>query len=172
MLWSTEGALRINDPVVTEQDPEPGSEAAWLGQRREMAMELEVAIVKCAEVSWVTSDLLKSFSAGAEEKAVQNALVLQCQRSQFTRQGEHRVDVARRQQFSFALLERAQACVALASWAMPVAARVIGDGSMPAIRAPITMAAECGGAAAHDRNAARRCRTATISRSESCCSLA
>jgi hypothetical protein len=30
----------------------------------------------CAEVSWVTSDLLESFSAGAEEKAVQDALVL------------------------------------------------------------------------------------------------
>jgi hypothetical protein len=38
----------------------------------------------CAELSRITSDLLKSLSAGAEEKAVQDALVLQCQGSQFT----------------------------------------------------------------------------------------
>ena len=61
------------------------------------------------------------------------------------------MDVARGQQLPFALLEPAQARVALASWAMPVAARVIGDGSVPAVRASITMPAQGSGAATRDR---------------------
>ena len=46
------------------------------------------------------------------------------------------------QQLAFALLEPAQAGVALASWAMPVAARVIGDGGMPAVRALVAVATQ------------------------------
>ena len=59
--------------------------------------------------------------------------------------------VASGQQLPFTLLEPAQAGVALASWAMPVAARVIGDGSVSAVRALIAMAAQCSGATARDR---------------------
>jgi len=202
---------------VTEQASEPSSEAAWLGQRCEMAVEMEVAIVErslqpceelaaedaaehldgkeerparsdpacvvrseaaggdhavdmwmvlealvpgvehaeeadlCAEVPWVTSNLLQRRGAGVEEKAVDHSLVLKCQRSQFTRQREHGVDVARRQQLWFALLKPAQASVALASRAMPVAARVIGDGGISATGALIAVAAERGGAATYDR---------------------
>lgn len=61
------------------------------------------------------------------------------------------MDVASGQKLPFALLEPAQAGVALTSWAMPVAARVIGDGSMPTVSALIAMTAQCGGAAARDR---------------------
>jgi hypothetical protein len=46
VLWSAEWSLRIDHPIVTEQASEPGSEAAWLSQRFEMAMELKVAIVE------------------------------------------------------------------------------------------------------------------------------
>ena len=46
VLWSAEWTLRIDDPIVTEQASEPSSEAAWLGQRCEMAVEMEVAIVE------------------------------------------------------------------------------------------------------------------------------
>ena len=51
------------------------------------------------------------------------------------------MDIARGQQLAFALLEPADAGVALASRAVPVAARVIGDGGVPAAGALIAMAA-------------------------------
>ena len=40
MFGSAEGTLGVNDPVVTEQDSEPRGEAAWLGERCEVAVEL------------------------------------------------------------------------------------------------------------------------------------
>src|ERR1700720_5001974 len=56
------------------------------------------------------------------------------------------------QKFLFARLQPAQTRVRLASWAMPVAARVIGDGRrMSAGGTANAMAAQCGGAAACDR---------------------
>jgi hypothetical protein len=105
----------------------------------------------CPEMPRVASDLLESFRAGAKEQAVQDALVPERKRSQFTREREDSVDVASGQQFPLAVLEPAQAGVALASWAMPVAARVIGDGGVPAVSALIAMTAECSGAATRDR---------------------
>jgi len=105
----------------------------------------------CAEVPWIASDLQQRGPTGAEEQAVDQPLVLKRKRSQFTRGREHGVDVASGQQLPFALLEPAQAGVAQASWAVPVAARVIGDGGVPAVRAPIAMTAQGSGAAARDR---------------------
>jgi hypothetical protein len=46
MLRSAEGTLGVDDPVVTEQDPEPGCEAAWLSERCELTVELELALVE------------------------------------------------------------------------------------------------------------------------------
>ena len=78
-------------------------------------------------------------------------LVLQCERGQFARQSEDGMDVAGGQQFPLARLEPASARVALASWAMPVSARVVGDGGrMSAAGAAIAMSTERGGAAALD----------------------
>ncbi len=214
---SSEGRLGVDDPVVAEEASEPGSEAARLGERCEMAVELELAFAErgletgndlaaedtaehldgqeessarggparmvrresacgddavdmrmmleslvpgmehaeeadlCAEVPWIASDLQQRGRTGAEEQAVDQPLVLKREQSQFTREREHGVDVARGQQLPFALLEPAQAGVALASWAVPVAARVIGDSGVPAVRAPIAMTAQCGGTAARDR---------------------
>ncbi len=46
MFRPTEGALRVDDPVLTEQDSEPRCEAAWLSERCEVAVELEPAFVE------------------------------------------------------------------------------------------------------------------------------
>lgn len=46
VLRAAEGPLGVDDPVVTEQDSEPGGEAAWLGKRCEVTMELELAFVE------------------------------------------------------------------------------------------------------------------------------
>jgi hypothetical protein len=55
MFRSTEGAFGVDNPVVPEEEPEPGREAAWLGEMREMTMELELAF---AESSLQGSDEL------------------------------------------------------------------------------------------------------------------
>jgi hypothetical protein len=104
------------------------------------------------EVAGIASDLKQGCGAGLEEQVVDHALVLERKRCEFTRQGEDEVHVSGGQQFLFSCLEPAQTRVRLASWTMPVAARVIGDGRrISAGGAAIAMAAECGGAAACDR---------------------
>lgn len=47
---STERSLGVDHPAVTEQDSETGGEAAWLSERCEMSMELELAFMeRCLE---------------------------------------------------------------------------------------------------------------------------
>ena len=60
-----------------------------------------------SKVSRIASNLEQSGSTTAEQQAIDQSLVLQGQGSQFTRQREHRMDVARGQQLAFALLEPA-----------------------------------------------------------------
>ena len=61
------------------------------------------------------------------------------------------MDVERGQEFPLARLEPASARVALAARAVPVSARVVGDGScMSAAGAAIAMSAQRGSAAARD----------------------
>ena len=73
------------------------------------------------EVSRITCDLKQRGGTGTEQQAIDQPLVLQCKRSQFTRHGKNRMDVAGRQQLPFALLEPADAGVSLAPGAVPVA---------------------------------------------------
>ena len=103
------------------------------------------------EMPWIAGDFKQGLSAGVKEQVVDEPLVLQCERSQFPRQSEDGMDIASGQQFPFARLEPASARVALASWAMPVSARVVGDpGRMSAAGAAVAMPTQRGGAAAHD----------------------
>ncbi len=104
-----------------------------------------------AQVSRVACDLQQRGGAGPEQQAVDHLLVLQGKRSEFTRHREDRMDVAGRQQLAFALLEPADARVALALRAVPVAARVVGDDRMSAAGALVAMSAESSRAAACDR---------------------
>ncbi len=46
VFWSAEGPFGVDDPVVAEQDSEPGGEAAWFRERCEMAVELEPAFAE------------------------------------------------------------------------------------------------------------------------------
>ena len=61
------------------------------------------------------------------------------------------MDVAGRQQLALTLLEPADTGVALALRAVPVAARVVGDGRVSAAGALVAMAAESGRPTARDR---------------------
>src|ERR1700736_6530045 len=91
-----------------------------------------------SKMPWIAGDLKQGLSAGVKEQVVDEPLVLQCERGQFARQSKDRVDIASGQQFPFARLEPASARAALASWAMPVPARVVGDpGRMSAAGAAV-----------------------------------
>ncbi len=46
MFRATEWSLGVNDPVITEQQPEPGWEGSRFGEWDESAMELEPAFVE------------------------------------------------------------------------------------------------------------------------------
>ena len=218
VLGSAEGTLGVDDPVVTEQDSEPCSEAAWFRERCEVAVELQLAfterrletgeelaaedasehldrkeegaaradpagVIRCqsasgddavnmgmvlqtlvpgmehaeeadlrAQMPRIACDLEQRGGTGSKEQAIDHLLVLQCKRSQFTRHREDRVDVAGRQQLPLSLLEPADAGVALTLRAVPVAARVVGDGRVSAAEALVAVAAESGRPATRDRD--------------------
>ena len=155
--------LDRQEEAVARRDPMGvvGSEASGGGDAVDVGMMLESLVPGMehaeetdlrAEVAGIVSDLKQGRGTGLEEQAVDHALVLEREWSEFTRQGEDEVHVAGGQQFLFAGLEPAQTRVRLASWTMPVATRVIGDGRrMSTGRTSIAMAAESGGAAACDR---------------------
>ena len=92
------------------------------------------------------SDFEKGLGTGAKQEIVDDLLVLQDQRGQMTRKREDHMDVARREQLLAARCEPAVASPGLTLRAVPVAARVVGDGTMSAAGAFIEMAAERGGA--------------------------
>ena len=77
-----------------------------------------------SKVPWIASDLKQALSTGVKEQVVDEPLVLQGERSQFSRQSKDGMYIAGGQQLPFTCLKPAQARVALAPWAMPVAARV------------------------------------------------
>src|SRR6266446_5030851 len=101
-----------------------------------------------SKVPGIAGDLQQSCSTGVKQQVVDQPFILQCERSQFPRQSEDDVHVVRRQKFPFPRLKPAQARVALTLGAVPVTARVVGDGGrMSAVGTAITMSAQRGGAA-------------------------
>jgi hypothetical protein len=78
----------------------------------------------------IVSDFEKGFRTGAKQKVVDQLLVLQGQWCQLARQREDNMDVARREQLLATRCEPAVASPGLTLRAVPVAARVVGDGTM------------------------------------------
>ena len=103
-----------------------------------------------AEMFRIASNFQKRFRTGAKQQIVDDLLVLQSQWRQLTRQREDHMDVARREKFLATCCEPAVASARLTLRAVPVSARVVGDGAMPAAGAFIEMTAERGGATARN----------------------
>src|ERR1700692_1890248 len=85
-----------------------------------------------ADILRVASDLEQRGGTDTEEQVVQQSLVLQHECRQFMGQREHDMEVRHGQQLGGTRSQPSGACVALALGAVPVAARVIGDGLMSA----------------------------------------
>src|SRR5258708_23309788 len=101
-----------------------------------------------SEVAWIEGDRPQSCRTGVKQQVVDQPFILQCERSQFPRQGEDDVHVAGGQQLPFPRLEPAQAGVALTLGAGPVSARVVRDGSISPVPALSAMSPPTGGPAA------------------------
>ena len=91
-----------------------------------------------AEMFGIASDFEKGFRTGAEQEIVDDLLILQGQWCQLARQGEDNMDVARREQLAATCCEPAVASPGLTLRAVPIAARVVGDGAMSAERGGTT----------------------------------
>ena len=103
-----------------------------------------------AQVFRIGCDLQQGLRAGGEQQIVEQTRVLQSQHVEFVRHGEHDVEIAGVQEFAFPRRQPALARLRLALGAVPVSARVVGDGLMTASRTSIAMAAERSGAAAQN----------------------
>src|SRR5579863_3268023 len=132
-----------------------GGESAGGNHAMDMRVKLEFLIPGVqhaeeadlgAEVFGIACDFQKRLRTGAKQQIVDDLPVLQSQWRQLTRQCEDHVDVARREKFPATRCKPAVASACLALRAVPVAARVVGDGAMSAAGAFIEMAAERGGA--------------------------
>src|SRR5258708_21063527 len=100
-----------------------------------------------AEVPGIASELEQGRGAGVEQQVINQPLVLQGKCGQFAREGEDDMHVAGGEQLALAGFEPPHKGVALASWEMPITARIVGDGGMSAPGAPIAMSAHPSGAA-------------------------
>ena len=103
-----------------------------------------------AEVCGVGGNFDQSVGTGAEEQAVDHFFVLQCQRRQLMGEGEDDMSIGCGKQFRASRGQPTIASVVLTLWAVPVAAGIIGDGTMTAAGALVQMATHRGGATSHD----------------------
>src|SRR5271166_411411 len=104
-----------------------------------------------AQVSGIASHFEQGCGAGVEQQVVDELLVLQGEVCQFSRQRENDVHVGGGQQLALTCLQPAVAGIALALWAMPVSARVVGDGGrLSAAGTAIAVSAERSGTASGD----------------------
>ena len=131
-----------------------GNDAVTVGMKLQAlipAMEHAEEADLGSKVTRIAGDLQQCRGAGLKEQVIDKPLVLQCERGQFPRQCEDGVHIASGQQFAFARLEPASTRVALASWAMPISTRVVGDpGRMSAAGAAVSMSTQRSGAAARN----------------------
>ena len=122
-----EGSARGDPAGVIRSETAGGQHAVDMGMMLQSlvpGMEHAEEADLRAEVTRIAGDLQQGGSTGAKQQVVDQPFILQCERSQFPRQGEDDVYVAGGQQLPFPRLKPALAGVALASGAMPVATRV------------------------------------------------
>ena len=106
-----------------------------------------------AQTLGIGSDGEQRFRGRTEQDAINLAGILECESSDLLRQRKDNVEVGNRQQFAFPFGQPFGARQGLAFWAMPIAARIIRDDSMPARIALLHilhMAAESGRTAVAD----------------------
>jgi hypothetical protein len=98
-----------------------------------------------AQVFGISRDLEEGLGGSAKQQAVNQSLILQGQRSEKVGQSEDDMKVGDGQQFGGTVFQPALTSCCLAFWAMPIQARVIGDGSLSATVTLFDVPTECRG---------------------------
>ena len=104
-----------------------------------------------AQMSGIGRDLAEGRRARLEQPGVQADTIPIAERQERMRQREDDVHIRDVEQVTLAGVEPALSRLRLALRAVPIAARVIGDGLVSAGVTPIEMTTQCGGATARDR---------------------
>src|SRR5664279_86926 len=120
-----EGSARGDPAGVARSETAGGQHAVDMGMMLQSlipGMEHAEEADLRAEVTGIAGDFQQSCSSGVKQQVVDQPFILQCERSQFPRQGEDYVHVAGGQQLPFPRLKPALAGIALASGAMPASA--------------------------------------------------
>ena len=94
------------------------------------------------EMLGIGGDRLQRLGRRPEQDVVDDRLVLQRNAGDGLGHGEHDMEVGHREQFSLAIGDPLRAGQALAFWAVPVAAGIVGDAGLAAILTAFDMAAE------------------------------
>jgi hypothetical protein len=95
-----------------------------------------------AKMLWISTDGAHRLRGRLEQDIVDHRLVLQGNRGDLRRHGEHNVEVRDRKQFRLPVEEPLGPSQALAFWAVSVSARVVGDACIATIGALLDVAAE------------------------------
>jgi hypothetical protein len=103
-----------------------------------------------AEMLWISGERQKGFRRGAKQHAVDGAAILECQRSQFVREGENDVEVLDVENLLLTGLKPCGTGSALTLWAMPVTAGVVDADDVPTLVALLRMTTEDGRPALHE----------------------
>ena len=119
-----------------------------VGHRRSPGVEHGGDADAGAEVLWVGGDGQHRLRGRLEQQIVDERLVLEGDVGDLGGQREHDMEVSDRQEIGLALGEPGPCGGALAPGTMPVAAAVVGDAPMPAVRTGLDVTAQ-----------ARRCDT-------------
>jgi hypothetical protein len=101
-----------------------------------------------SQVFGIGCDFQQGLCAGGEPQIVKQTRVFQGEHIELVGHGEHDMEIAGSQEFALSGHPPALAGLCLALGAVPVSARVIGDGAITARQASMAMAAEGSGAAA------------------------
>src|SRR5438132_7353108 len=104
-----------------------------------------------AQMFGIGRDFQQCLRAGSEQQVVEHGRIVQGQYIEFVWRGEHDMEVGGGEKLAFAGSKPALARLRLALRAVPVAARVVGDGLAAALRTGSDVAAQRGRAAALNR---------------------
>ena len=122
-----------------------------MGHRRAPGVEDGGEADARAEMLGIGGDRGQRFGRSLEQEVVDGGLVVERDRAERRRQGEHHVIVGNRQQVGLAVFEPLSRRGGLTLRAMPVAAGVVGDPFVRAVLAALDVSAERRGPAGLDR---------------------
>jgi hypothetical protein len=122
-----------------------------MGQRRSPRVQHGGDSDPGAEMLRIRRDPQHGLRRRLEQQIVDDGLVLERDVGNLRRQREDDVEVSDRQQIGLALGEPRAGGRTLALWAVPVAAAVVGDALVAAVRAGLNMTTQGGGTAVLDR---------------------